>query len=65
MHIFNGLTFCITHQWGAGKLPLSPEALLISSTLIVFAFDHTGSAKHALSNRHESDSEWDIFTCGV
>ena len=32
-HIFTGLTFCITQQWGAGKLPTSQEARLIFSLL--------------------------------
>ena len=37
---FNGLTFCIIQQWGAGKLPPSQEALFISSSLIVYALDY-------------------------
>ena len=36
-HIFNSLTFCITQQWDAGKLPLSQEAQFLFSTLIVYA----------------------------
>ena len=32
-HIFTGLTFCITQQWGAGKLPTSQKARLIFSLL--------------------------------
>ena len=62
---FKVLIFCITQQWDAGELPLSQEALFISSTFIVYALNHTGSAKHRLRNLHEVDSEWDIFTCGV
>ena len=61
----NGLTFYITKHWGAPKWTSSQEALFISSTLIVYALDHIGTARQGLRKLHETDSVWDIFTCVV
>ena len=63
-HFVDGITFCITQQWGAGKLPPS-QALFILTTLIVYALDHIGAARHGLGTLHEIDSEWDISLVGL
>ena len=62
---FNVLTFCVTQQWDTGKLPPLQKVQFIFFILIVYALDHTGSAKHGLRKLREMDSEWIIFTCGV
>ena len=54
------LTFCITQQWDAGKLPPSHEAMFIASSVIVYAFDNIGIARHGVC--HDIDSDGAIFT---
>ena len=58
-HFINDLTFCVTQQLGARKLPPEQDAL---NTVIVYALDHIRTARHGLSNLHENDSELNIFT---
>ena len=65
-HIFfNSPTFLHNPKWGAVNYPPSQEVLFISSTLIFYALDKIGAARHGLRNLHEIDSEWHIFTCMV